>query len=62
MHNRFTNLQSIIAFFFGALSIILLSGYFISTDLHHTINLYTGLAFLAFSVFLFLTPGESTNE
>ena len=52
MHKRYTSLSFIIGLFFLIVSIILLIGYFTSDVLSVGINLYAGIAFLIFAVFM----------
>ncbi len=52
MHKRYTSLSFIIGLFFLIVSVILLTGYFTSAVLSVNINLYAGIAFLFFGVFM----------
>ena len=52
MDSRFTSLSFIIGLFFLIVAIILLAGYFFSSLLAAGINLYAGILFLAFGVFM----------
>ncbi len=52
MHKRYTSLSFIIGLFFLIVSVILLIGYFTSIVLFVNINLYAGIAFLLFGVFM----------
>ncbi len=54
MRKKATELSFIIGLFFLLVSLILLVGYFISDLLAAAINLYSGIAFLLFGVFMIL--------
>jgi len=54
MYKRFSQLSFIIGLFFIILSIILIVGYVATEALNANINLYSGIAFLAFGVFMVL--------
>jgi hypothetical protein len=52
MHKRYTSLSFIIGLFFLIVSVILLIGYFTSDVLSVSINLYAGIAFFLFAIFM----------
>jgi threonine/homoserine/homoserine lactone efflux protein len=54
MIKRFNQLSFIIGLFFIILSVILIGGYFVSEALNARINLYSGILFLAFGIFMIL--------
>ena len=54
MIKRLNQLSFIIGIFFIILALILIGGYFISEALHANINLYSGISFLAFGIFMVL--------
>ena len=57
MQKRFTALSFIIGTFFTIVSLILIIGFFISPALSSDKNMYAGIAFLLFGLFMiFITP------
>ena len=54
MYKRFSQLSFIIGLFFIILSVILIAGYVATDALNARINLYSGMAFLAFGIFMVL--------
>jgi threonine/homoserine/homoserine lactone efflux protein len=54
MIKRFNQLSFIIGLFFIILSVILIGGYLVSEALNARINLYSGVLFLAFGIFMVL--------
>ncbi len=52
MIKRFNQLSFIIGLFFIILSLILIVGYLVSEALNARINLYSGVLFLAFGIFM----------
>lgn len=52
MLRRFNELSFVIGLFFTLVAVILLGGYFLSELLSAKINLYTGIIFLVFGVFM----------
>jgi putative Ca2+/H+ antiporter (TMEM165/GDT1 family) len=52
MIKRFNQLSFIIGLFFIILAAILIGGYLISEALNANINLYSGITFLVFGVFM----------
>ncbi len=63
MQKRFTSLSFIIGLFFLLVALILLFGYFVSALLAANINLYAGIAFLLFGLFMILiTPKDDDSE
>jgi len=63
MQKRFTSLSFIIGLFFLLIGLILLFGYFVSALLAATINLYGGITFLLFGLFMiFITPKNDSSD
>jgi hypothetical protein len=63
MPKRFSQLSFIIGLFFTVVSLILLIGYFTSDLLSSTKNMYSGIAFLVFGLFMILiTKEEKTGS
>jgi hypothetical protein len=54
MYKRITELSVIIGLFFIILAVILLGGYLLTDALKFRINIVTGVAFLAFGIFMVL--------
>jgi hypothetical protein len=54
MYKRLNELNFVIGLFFTIVSLILLAGNFLSKELSGSLNLYTGLVFLAFGIFMIL--------
>jgi threonine/homoserine/homoserine lactone efflux protein len=52
MYKRLNELSFIIGLFFIILSVILIGGYLLSEALNARINLYSGICFLAFGIFM----------
>lgn len=52
MLEKLNQLSFIIGAFFILVSIVLLGGYLISTDMKQAINLYTGIGLLIFGLFM----------
>ena len=52
MYKRLNELSFVIGLFFTIVSLILLAGYFLSKELARPINMYTGLIFLVFGIFM----------
>ena len=61
MHKRYTSLSFIIGLFFLIVSAILLIGYFASDILSVNINLYAGVAFLFFGVFMITRRNDDAH-
>jgi hypothetical protein len=59
MRKRITDLSFIIGLFFFMVSLILLIGYFVSPLLSAAINMYAGIAFLLFGLFMILIPQKN---
>lgn len=60
MLSRITKLNFIIGLFFTLVAVILLVGYFVSRELASDKNLYTGIVFIVFGLFMMLiTPKNS---
>jgi hypothetical protein len=62
MQKKFTELSFIIGLFFTVVSLILLVGYLTSPLLSSNKNLYSGMAFLVFGVFMMLITKENKAE
>lgn len=63
MPKRVTELSFIIGLFFTIVSLILLIGYFTSELLSSTKNMYAGVAFLVFGLFMiFITKEEKAGS
>lgn len=59
MFKRISQLSFIIGLFFVIVSLILIGGYFFLDALKYRVNLYSGLCFLLFGVFMvMLKTGE----
>ena len=57
MINRLTQLSFIIGLFFAIVGIILGAGYYLAPLLSSPLNLYAGIVFLLFGLFMiFITP------
>jgi hypothetical protein len=54
MYKRLNQLSFIIGLFFIILALILIGGYLISEALNANINLYSGIVFLGFGIFMVL--------
>jgi putative Ca2+/H+ antiporter (TMEM165/GDT1 family) len=54
MYKRLNELSFVIGLFFMLVSLILLAGSFISSELSGKINIYTGITFLIFGLFMML--------
>ncbi|TMI90436.1 MAG: hypothetical protein E6H06_17420 [Bacteroidetes bacterium] len=52
MYKRLNELSFVIGLFFSIVSIILLTDYFFKKELSSKINLYTGIVFLIFGLFM----------
>jgi energy-converting hydrogenase Eha subunit F len=57
MYKRLNQLSFIIGLFFIILAVILIVGYLISEALNANINLYSGIVFLGFGIFMVLVKG-----
>jgi len=62
MYKRLNELNFVIGLFFTIVSLILLVGSFISTQLSGRINIYTGIVFLIFGVFMILIKGNKNPD
>ena len=58
MIKRFNQLSFIIGLFFIILAMILIGGYLVSEALNAKINLYSGITFLAFGIFMVMVKSE----
>jgi len=56
MRKRLTSLSFIIGLFFFLIALVLLIGYVTSALLAADINLYSGIVFLAFGIFMIMLP------
>lgn len=62
MYKRLNELNFVIGLFFTIVSLILLAGYFFTRELSRTINVYTGLVFLIFGIFMILIKGNKNTD
>ena len=62
MYKRLNELNFVIGLFFTIVSIILLAGNFLSKELSGSINLYTGIVFLIFGLFMITIKGKKEND
>jgi len=62
MYKRLNELNFVIGLFFIIVSFILLAGNFLSKELSGTINLYTGIVFLIFGIFMITIKGKKEND
>ncbi|MGC4038194.1 MAG: hypothetical protein QM764_19685 [Chitinophagaceae bacterium] len=62
MSKRSTELSFIIGLFFTIVSLILLIGYFTSELLSSARNMYAGIAFLVFGLFMIFVTKEDKTE
>jgi len=62
MYKRLNELNFVIGLFFTIVSFILLLGNFLSKELSGTINLYTGIVFLIFGIFMITIKGKKEND
>jgi len=62
MYKRFNELNFVIGLFFTIVSFILLGGNFLSKELSGTINLYTGIVFLIFGLFMITIKRKKEND
>jgi putative Ca2+/H+ antiporter (TMEM165/GDT1 family) len=61
MLKRLNDLSFVIGLFFTVVSLILLVGYFTSKLLSANINLYTGIVFLVFGLFMIFVRGKQDS-
>ena len=61
MYKRLNELSFVIGLFFTVVSLILLIGNFLSKELSGSINLYTGLIFLVFGVFMITIKSDKDS-
>lgn len=54
MYKRLNNLGFVIGIFFTIISLIILIGWLLSDSLRNKLNLYSGLCFLVFGLFMTL--------
>lgn len=59
MLKRINELSFVIGLFFTLVAIILIGGYFLSTQLSSSVNLYTGIVFLVFGLAMILIRSKS---
>ncbi len=62
MNKRITSLSFIIGLFFLLVALILLIGYFVSALLANIINLYAGISFLLFGLFMTTIKSQSDSS
>ena len=62
MYNRLNELNFVIGLFFIIVSFILLAGNFLSKELSGAINLYTGIVFLIFGIFMIAIKRKKEND
>ena len=58
MYKRLNELNFVIGLFFTIVSLILLVGSFLSSELSRRINVYTGIVFLIFGIVMILIKGN----
>jgi putative Mn2+ efflux pump MntP len=61
MRQRITELSFIIGLFFFIVSLILLIGYFTSDALSSVKNVYSGIVFLLFGLFMIFVPTKKED-
>ena len=61
MRKRITELSFIIGVFFSIVSLILLIGYFTSETLSSAKNMYSGIVFLLFGLFMIFVQTKKQN-
>lgn len=59
MLKRFNELSFVIGLFFTIVSLILIIGYFVISELSAKINLYTGIIFLVFGLVMMLVRSSA---
>jgi len=62
MYKRFNELNFVIGLFFTIVSFILLAGNFLSKELSGAINLYTGIVFLVFGLFMIMIKTKKEDD
>lgn len=62
MNKRFTSLSFIIGWFFLLVALILLTGYSVSDLMTDAVNLYAGIAFLLFGLFMVSRKMQNDSE
>lgn len=62
MYKRLNELNFVIGLFFTIVSLILLVGSFISSELSGKINIYTGTVFLIFGLLMIFIKGNKTDS
>ena len=62
MYKRLNELNFVIGLFFTIVSLILLANNFFSKELSGSINLYTGLVFLVFGIFMILVKSNKDTD
>jgi threonine/homoserine/homoserine lactone efflux protein len=62
MYNRLNELNFVIGLFFTIVSFILLAGNFLSKELSGAINLYTGIVFLIFGLFMITIKRKKEDD
>ena len=61
MYKRLNELNFVIGLFFTIVSVILLVGGLVSSQLSGTINLYTGVVFLIFGLLMILIKSKKSD-
>ena len=62
MYKRLNELNFVIGLFFIIVSFILLAGNFLRKELSGAINLYTGIIFLLFGIFMITIKRKKEND
>jgi putative Ca2+/H+ antiporter (TMEM165/GDT1 family) len=62
MYKRLNELNFVIGLFFTIVSLILLVGSFLSRELSGRINIYTGIVFLIFGVFMIMIKRKDDDS
>jgi hypothetical protein len=62
MYKRLNELNFVIGLFFTIVSLILLGGNFFSKELSGSMNLYTGIVFLIFGLFMMSIKRKESSD
>jgi len=62
MYKRLNELSFVIGLFFTIVSFILLAGHFLSQELSGALNLYTGIVFLVFGLFMIMIKTKKEDD
>ena len=62
MYKRLNELSFVIGLFFSIVSVILLVDYFFNKELSKTLNLFTGLALMAFGLFMIVVKRKKDSD